>query len=718
MEAKDTFSIRPAGRHILTIGRELIQDRCAAVIELVKNAYDADSPDVIIDFHGNPDKDNYSIIITDHGHGMSRDTVLNKWMVPSTDDKLKRRTSPAGRLLQGNKGIGRYASAILGDDLLLETTTPDGEKTTVCLVWQDFEKAKYLDNVEVLIETIKTNEPAGTILRISGDKSQMNEWNKEQFDKLQKELKKLTSPLDSFLNPNDPENFSIKLIIKDFQDIPDTNDTIKPYPIFDLYDYMIKGTINPDGKGVLSYSMQKARNTTVEKISFDNNGPTECGKLIFDIRVYDREKEAIESMIARGLKNDNEAYVGKIEARQLLNTYNGIGVYRNGFRIRPLGDPDFDWLKLNEQRVQNPSMRIGSNQVIGYIQIESEDRSGLIEKSARDGLKDNPAFAKLKDITKNIIIELEKRRFIYREKTGLGRKSGKIEPILKEISSSNDLKTKISSTLSKFGLDKSSIDNIQDIIDIDTARRNETIEKISQAVAVYQGQATLGKIIGVILHEGRRPLNYFKNNIPNLQFWYDSYNKSGDVTLLGNFLNIAKDFVPNVEFFVTLFGRLDPLAAGKRSEKKDLLLKDNIESAFTIFSEDMKTHSITYSITGPSDFKLRCWKQDIYSIFTNLIDNSIYWMNEKNTRKKEIKISILCNKTSLLYIDYQDTGPGIEPSLIESGVIFEPSFSTKPEGTGLGLAIAGESASRNGLELKAMQSETGAYFRLESQMEH
>jgi Signal transduction histidine kinase len=148
------------------------------------------------------------------------------------------------------------------------------------------------------------------------------------------------------------------------------------------------------------------------------------------------------------------------------------------------------------------------------------------------------------------------------------------------------------------------------------------------------------------------------------------------------------------------------------------LLKDNIESAFTIFSEDMKTHSITYSITGPSDFKLRCWKQDIYSIFTNLIDNSIYWMKRKNTRKKEIKISILCNKTSLLYIDYQDTGPGIEPSLIESGVIFEPSFSTKPEGTGLGLAIAGESASRNGLELKAMQSETGAYFRLESQMEH
>ena len=46
MPEAGTYTIRPAGRHILTIGRDLIQDPYAAVIELVKNAYDADSPDV------------------------------------------------------------------------------------------------------------------------------------------------------------------------------------------------------------------------------------------------------------------------------------------------------------------------------------------------------------------------------------------------------------------------------------------------------------------------------------------------------------------------------------------------------------------------------------------------------------------------------------------------------------------------------------------------
>lgn len=42
--------IRPAGRHLLTIGEDLIKDRAAAIVELVKNSYDADSPDVDLRF--------------------------------------------------------------------------------------------------------------------------------------------------------------------------------------------------------------------------------------------------------------------------------------------------------------------------------------------------------------------------------------------------------------------------------------------------------------------------------------------------------------------------------------------------------------------------------------------------------------------------------------------------------------------------------------------
>ena len=65
---------------------------------------------------------------------------------------------------------------------------------------------------------------------------------------------------------------------------------------------------------------------------------------------------------------------------------------------------------------------------------------------------------------------------------------------------------------------------------------------------------------------------------------------------------------------------------------------------------------------------------------------------KRKVSKREIIIDVVTNGDSLLHIDYRDTGPGIEPNLIASEVIFEPQFSTKPSGTGLGLAIAGEAA--------------------------
>ena len=182
MSTHTTYKIRPAGRHILTIGEDLIQDNHAAVVELVKNAYDADSTSVNIEFTASSIKNTFSIVIEDNGHGMSQDDVIQKWMVPSTTDKRIRGTSPGGRTLQGRKGIGRYASSILGDDLLLETVNDEGVKTTVRLEWKAFELAEYLDDVAVPIENSK--KPRGHRvpgLTMTGDQKRFTEWNQERF---------------------------------------------------------------------------------------------------------------------------------------------------------------------------------------------------------------------------------------------------------------------------------------------------------------------------------------------------------------------------------------------------------------------------------------------------------------------------------------------------------------------------------------------------------
>jgi signal transduction histidine kinase len=718
MDSSGTYKIRPAGRHILTIGRELIQDSYAAVVELVKNSYDADSPDVRIDFNKKPDRDGYSVIIADHGHGMSRDTVINKWMVPSTRDKLNRKHSPKGRIMQGRKGIGRYAASILGNDLLLETITADGEKTIVFVEWSNFENAEYLDDVEILIETTNVSEPSGTRLTIAGNSDFFSEWNEKQFKKLQYELKKLISPVNTITGSKIDEEFSVYLAIDGFTNIQNVSGLIKPYSIIDLFDYRIAGKINSHGKGTLVYSIQKARNAVDESISFSlPSRSTGCGDLILDIRVYDREKEAIDSLIGRGLKDDSGNYVGKLQARQILNTYNGIGVFRNGFRIRPLGDADFDWLTLNEQRIQNPSLRIGSNQVIGYVQIQSEEMSGLIEKSARDGLRENGAFDNLKEITKQVIGKLEERRFTYRKKAGLSRPALKIERELERIFSFDALKTDIRSKLTKSGIDKKTTEEIIDLISKEEENKEKIADEIRQTVAIYQGQATLGKIINVILHEGRRPLSYFINQIPRIHEQAKLFKDEPSDIVLNELIKISDGIGDNAESFVTLFERLDPLAAGKRTAKRPLKLKKAIIDSLSVFEKELKKNKIDVNVNGRDSFTFLSWQQDISAIFTNLIDNSIYWMTQMKVSKPKINIIIETNGDILTYIDYRDTGPGIESNHIESEVIFEPQFSTKPNGTGLGLAIAGEAATRNGLELKAFESDTGAYFRLQPKME-
>ena len=713
MSSSDSFRIRPAGRHIFTIGRDLIQDSYAAVVELVKNAYDADSPDVNIDFTASSDGGGYEIVISDQGHGMSRDTVIDKWMVPSTDDKSKRRESPAGRIMQGSKGIGRFAAAVLGRELFLETVS-EGAKTTFLVNWEDFEEAEFLEDVEILIETVESSEPSGTRLTIVDDNESLADWDKKQFDKLRYALKKLMSPVDSVLSH---DSFCVNLNVKGFPNVEDLRESVEPFPIFDLFDYKIAGTVNAAGEGHFSYSLQKVRNHTDEEISISLDEPTGCGDLVLDIRVYDREKEAIDALIQRGLKNESDNYLGKNEARRLLNMFNGIGVYRNGFRIRPFGDADFDWPSLNHRRVQTPALRIGSNQVIGYVQIQSEDQSGLIEKSARDGLKADQAFDRLKKITLLVIAELEVRRFRFRREAGLSRSAIRVDRQLDRLFSYDEMKRAIRTQLSRSLVGREATNKIIGIIVQEEEEKNRVADEIRQAVAIYQGQATLGKIINVILHEGRQPLNYFRNQIPNLSYWHTIFQNSGDPEALEKMVPIVDGIGQNAESFVQLFERLDPLAARKRTPKKPLELKRTIENMLSIFGSALETHNTVVKVRGPDDFRFPSWSQDIYSIFASLIDNSLYWIVEKNLCNRKVLIDINTQGEFLLHIDYRDTGPGIEPDLIDSEVIFEPQFTTKPDGTGLGLAIAGEAANRIGLDLKAFKSDEGAWFRLEPKLE-
>ena len=175
-------------------------------------------------------------------------------------------------------------------------------------------------------------------------------------------------------------------------------------------------------------------------------------------------------------------------------------------------------------------------------------------------------------------------------------------------------------------------------------------------------------------------------------------------------LEITDGYDRNGDIFARLFSRLDPLASKKRDTQKVFLAKKMFTDVVAVFEHELKDCSITVEINCSEDRKFYGWEQDFYTVFTNLLDNSIYWINHAGYDKKEITITV---EDEQFLIDYQDSGPGISQELIESGMIYEPEFSTKPDGTGLGLAIAGEAAERNSLDLRAIWSESGAHFTLQ-----
>ncbi|MGZ3754873.1 MAG: sensor histidine kinase [Mucilaginibacter sp.] len=714
--------IRPAARHVFTIGEGLIKDSYSALVELVKNSYDADAEKVLIEFSAQNIEglQILKINFSDDGHGMSYETVTNVWMVPSTIDKQERRFSPQKkRPMQGRKGIGRYAVAILGNEMLMQTTNSN-ITTTLFINWDEYLKPeyKYLDEIEILIESKPSNHSSGTLFEISGDSNKLLEWDEWQIDNLINELRKLLSPV----HEKDSLNFEIILSFKDFpvEKYNNRSITIEPYPIVDLFDYRISGSINDKGTGVLLFENNSIKGIQAEELEFNEilgRQYAYCGNLYVDFRVFDRDPQSIENLISRGLSDPETGNrLGKLETRRLLDSVNGIGVYREGFRIRPHGDPGYDWLQLDKARVQNPSFNIGSNQVIGFIQIQPEEYSHLVERSSREGLKEDKYYWGLVEIAKAVINLLERRRYSFKLKTGKNKSKKNINSKIEQAIDSTELKNNLTKELDKTDLKPDVKTRLFNIIDESIDEKNKLIEDVKSAIADYQGQATLGSILKVVLHEGNNPVGFINRQIPNIVEWINEIKtKPSNETLdkISSRLLMLKD---QSIIFLNLFSRLTPLASSRRKKSEPFKIIDAIKQAEAVLQSKLESCNIIIRYSGDLDLKIVGWPEDFIITFTNLIDNSAYWLEPVNKKDKRILIDIRQEKedssSEAIYINYRDNGPGIDKVFIEEESIFEPGFTSKPpgEGHGLGMAISGEAMHRNNGKLTAIYDPNGVHF--------
>ena len=706
-------SFRPSARLIGTIGEDIIKDMHAAVVELVKNAYDADASEVIIVFEATTER-KLILSISDNGHGMDESVVINKWLVPSTGDKLNRRTSPNGRVMQGRKGIGRFATAILGENLKLETVSKN-VKTTLSIDWSDFVEGKYLDEILIDISTSYDTLNQGSTFSIEGSTDRLILWNDSEIEYLIKELRKLLTPMDSGTNNKNEDKFEIIIKFKEFISDVHKNETIiiEPLPLLDYYDYRISGRILQDGSNTLIYQNKNSgvKERASEFSFYLSEKEKFSGEIYIDFRIFDRDPEAIENLVYEIFKTGKEK-LGKNEAKNLLNDIAGVSIFRNKFRIRPYGDVEYGWLSLDKKRVQMPAVKIGANQISGIIEIQDEEISNLFEKSARDGLKEDAYYDGLVSIINQVLSYVELRRFSFRQKTGKGRKTYLFSEKLNALTDLSAIRNKVVDAMKKVDINPEEVKKINDFIDNEIEGKLQIANEVEKQIAMYQGQATLGKIMNVVMHEVRKPIQWIKNQTKILESACNRYCKSRDTSDSNKILEIAQETPEQLKIISELFNRLNPFATRKRTATKKFDLNDAIRKSIEIFGREINERGITLNLDVQGEFPFEGWRDDIIAAIANIIENAIYWVNYAKDCK-EIRISLI-DTGDEYKITFWNSGPPIVRDLLDNDLLFEPGVSGKTTenggGTGLGLAIAGEAIDRNRGKVKVIEVAEGAMF--------
>lgn len=147
---------KPRAQILLQLGEQLIKNENIAILELVKNAYDADAKKVVVNMRSIDSKDIGYIEIHDDGCGMSIDIIRDIWMEPGNSHKKgvveRKERSELGRLPIGEKGIGRFGVHKLGKVIELVSKMEGRQEVALNIDWRIFENAEYLSDVNINIQ--------------------------------------------------------------------------------------------------------------------------------------------------------------------------------------------------------------------------------------------------------------------------------------------------------------------------------------------------------------------------------------------------------------------------------------------------------------------------------------------------------------------------------------------------------------------------------------
>ncbi|MCA4023337.1 ATP-binding protein [Vibrio vulnificus] len=530
--------------------------------------------------------------------------------------------------------------------------------------------------------------------------------------KNRKDLPKIDFPPYNFdgpalLNENNKNLDSLKA---EEVDLPHSGYiALKPYSLGDHCHYRVSGKF--DKQGAFNGSLWIVRGDNVEQnIKLDapllKESEHSCGELEVTLRVFDLEQRSVEDLIeSMGLKYKNFTLRS---AREFISESTGVGIYRNEFRIRPYGHHAHDWLKLEKRRVQDPSRKIGHNQIAGEIYVQSEWTSMLVERSSREGLEENGAFSRLKSLITNLLMHVEAERFRFREKAGIARKPKKDFEKALQIASLEKVTKAIESIQSLSPEDKNTIQ-------LEVNKTSKEMEKVLSGMKEYmtllESRATLGNVVAELLHEGRSYVSlisgtrdFFKEYEPHI----------GEKTIMGE---IARNEMPseiqNLEIgsagIAKLFKDLDPISGRKRGKPSLFNIFDVVSRVERVTKTDRADSEVFIKYDIDKNLTAFGYEGDLQGALMNLVLNATYWLSTVELEERYISI-VVSTQLNQLVLDVINNGPLIDERHYEH--LFEPGFTLKSKGHGLGLAIAKEALINSGGTLTFDETKELTTFRI------
>ncbi len=659
------YIFKPRAQLLLQLGEQLIKNESVALVELIKNSYDADASYVEVIMNDINTSTFGEIRIKDDGFGMTKEVVETIWLEPGNTHKKEmvatNNRTPKGRLPIGEKGIGRFGVHKLGRNITLITKSKDCQEVVVELDWDKFNSAKYLNDVLINVyerePEVFVDNNTGTLIII---KNLKNAWKVESYRDVRRAINNLNSPFKS------QNGFHVDLIcnLDSWDDKILCFEDIKKYSLYNfnaIVDMIgnVKYTYNfTPLEGMNNVTERSVTETTTLKnekhehiVQVDESGSPvlSIGNITFEMFVFDRDSDIVSKYII----DDKKSF------KSYLDDNGGIYVFRDGLRVYDYGEKENDWLQLDSRRVNSPAEKLSNNIVIGAVYLNRSESLDLIEKANREGFIENEAYNSLKDIL-NRLIEIF---LTYRnsDKNDIRVIKKVNEPVLSNLKKLDDYVLKSSATEEE----KKEIKKYITTID----NEYKYIKEITLTTA------SAGLSYGVVIHEIEKIIKELSIEVIS----------GTDVLSMREKIMHLSDIIENYS----------NLLRNRKKVNSNLLsivkqAKYNCEYRF-------KAHKINCTIDEKTFVNdgVKCTQNLIISSLMNLFDNSIWWIDNYRNDDKQIKVYLsnyLNGYKTILIID-NGSGFGLRP---EDAI--KPFVSKKPNGMGIGLNIVNEiMLSNNGL---------------------